>query len=78
MVLNFINPIGNSTYKIYDLLRIKLSTGLRLSFSHPSENKFRHKLADSLNPLCSVLFKLSLHFIFFSAAKILQLYAKPL
>ena len=65
MVLNFISPIGNSTYKIYDPLGIKLSTRLRLGFSHLSKNKFRHKLADSLNPLCSVLWKLSLHFIFF-------------
>ena len=78
MVLNFISPIGNSTYKIYDLLGIKLSTSLRLRFSHLSEHKFRHDLADSLSPLCSVFWKLSLYFIFFYDAKIIQLYAKPL
>ena len=53
MFLNFIKPTGNSTYKIYDLLGIKLLTRLRLGFSHLSEHKFRHKFADSLNPLFS-------------------------
>ena len=53
MLLNFIRPIGNSTRKIYDPLGIKLLTRLRLGFSHLSEHKFRHKFADSLNPLCS-------------------------
>ena len=53
MLLNFIRPIGNSTYKIYDPLGIKLLTRLRLGFSHLSEHKFRHNFADSLNPLCS-------------------------
>ena len=53
MLLNFIRSIGNSTYKIYDPLGIKLLTRLRLGFSHLSEHKFRHNFADSLNPLCS-------------------------
>ena len=53
MLLNFTRPIGNSTYKIYDPLGIKLLTRLRLGFSHLSEHKFRHNFADSLNPLCS-------------------------
>ena len=53
MLLNFIRPTGNSTYKIYDPLGIKLLTRLRLGFSHLSEHKFRHNFADSLNPLCS-------------------------
>ena len=35
MLLNFIRPIeNNSTYKIYNLLGIKLLTTLRLGFSH--------------------------------------------
>ena len=51
-MLPFIRSIGNSTYKIYDPLGIKLLTRLRLGFSHLSEHKFRHKFADSLNPLC--------------------------
>ena len=33
MLLNFIRPIRDSTYKIYDALGIKLSTRLRLGFS---------------------------------------------
>ena len=53
MLLNFIRPTGNSTYKIYDQLGIKLLTRLRLGFSHLSEHKFRHNFADSLNLLCS-------------------------
>ena len=44
-------PTGNTTYKIYDLLGIKLLTRLWLGFSHISEHKFRHN--DSPNPLCS-------------------------
>ena len=53
MLLNFIRLIGNSTYKIYYLLGIKLLTRLRFGFSHLSEHSFRHNFADSLNPLCS-------------------------
>ena len=53
MLLNFIRPIGNSTYKIYDPLGIKLLTRLRRGFSHLFEHRFRHAFADSLNPLCS-------------------------
>ena len=53
MLLKFIRAIGNSTYKIYDSLGIKLLTRLQLGFSHLSEHKFRHNFADSINPLCS-------------------------
>ena len=53
MLLNFIRPRGNSNCKIYDPLEIKLLTRLRLGFSHLCEHKFRHNLAESLNPWCS-------------------------
>ena len=53
MLQNFIRPTGNSTYKIYDPLGIKLLARLRLGFNHLSEQKFRHNFADSLNPSCS-------------------------
>ena len=53
MPLNFIRLIGNSTYKIYDRLGIKLLTRLWLGFSQLFEHKFRHNFADSLNPICS-------------------------
>ena len=64
MLLNFIRPRGKSTYQIYDPLGIKLSTGLRLGFSHLSEHKFRHNFADSMNPLCycSLETESTLHF----------------
>ena len=64
MLLSFIRPSGNSTYKIYDPLGIKLLSRLRLGFSHLSEHKFRHNFADSLNPFCSgsLETKSTLHF----------------
>ena len=66
MLLNFIRPIGNSTYKIYDVLRIKLLTVLRVGFSHLFLYKFRHNFADSLNPLCSCFLETSSTLHFFS------------
>ena len=60
--LNFIRTTGNSTYKIYDPLGIKLLTRLRLGFSHLSEHKFRHNFTDSLNPLYSCSLESTLHF----------------
>ena len=67
MLLNFIRPVGNSTYKMYDPLGIKLLTRLRLGFSHLSEHKFRHNFADSLNPLCSCSLETKSTLHFFSA-----------
>ena len=43
----------NKTFSIYDPLGIKLLNRLRVDFSHLNEHKFRHNLADTLNPLCS-------------------------
>ena len=62
MLLYFIRPTGNSTYKIFDLLEIKLLTRLRLG--HLSRCKFRHNFADSLNLLCfcSLKTETTLHF----------------
>ena len=65
MLLNFIRPIGNCTYKIYDLLGIKLLTRLRLGFSHLYEHEFRHNFADSLIPLCSCSLKIDWTLYFF-------------
>ena len=81
MLLNFIRPLGNSTYKIYDSLEIKLLTRLRLGFSYLSEHKFRHNFADSMNPLWSCSLETTLRVytsFFFFAAKIILLYAEPL
>ena len=65
MLLNFIRPIGNSTYKVYHPLGIKLLTRLRLGFSHLFEHKFIHNFADSLNLLCSCSLETesTLHFL---------------
>ena len=49
LLLSFKRSPGNSIYKIYDLLGIKLLTRLQLGFSHLAEHKFRHNFADSLN-----------------------------
>ena len=38
MLANFIRPTGNSTYKVYDPLGIKLLTSLRLGYGHFSWN----------------------------------------
>ena len=43
----------NKTFSIYDPLGIKLLNRLRVDFSPLNEHKFRHKFADTLNPLCS-------------------------
>ena len=51
--LTFVRPLENDTYGIYDLLGVRLLNRLRLGFSHLREHKFRHNLADTLNPLCS-------------------------
>ena len=78
MLLKFIRPIENSTYKIYDPLGIKLLTRLRLGFSRLSEHKFRHNFADSLNPLCYFSLETESTLLFFYATKIILLYAEPL
>ena len=70
VILNFIRPTGNSTYKICDPFSIKLLTRLWLGFSHLSEDIFKHNFAD--------LLKLILHFIFFYTATIILLYAESL
>ena len=65
MLLNFIRPTGNSTYKIYDPLGVKLLTRLRLGFSHLSEHKLRHNFADLLNSLCSCSLEIESTLYFF-------------
>ena len=65
MLLNFIRPIVNSIYKIYDPLGIKLLIRLRLGFSHLSEHEFRHNFADSLNQLCPCSLETESTFHFF-------------
>ena len=52
-LLNFIRPVENDTYGIYDPFGVRLLNRLRLGFSHLREHKFRRNFADILNPLCS-------------------------
>ena len=52
-LLNFVRPIENSIYNIYDPLGIKFLHKLRVGFSHLHEDRFRHNFADTMNPLCS-------------------------
>ena len=49
---NFIRPVENSIYGIYDPLGIKLLNRLRQFFSHLREHEFRHNFADIMNSLC--------------------------
>ena len=57
-------PHANSTYRIHNLVGIRLLTRLRLGLSHLNEHKFRHNFAGCVNPLCSCSIKpeTTLHF----------------
>ena len=50
---NFIKLKENFTFSISDPVVLKLLTRLRLNFNHLNEHKFRHKLRNTANPLCS-------------------------
>ena len=52
-LLSFIRPIESNLYNIFDPIRLKFLTCLRLGFSHLNEHRFRHNLQDCMNPLCS-------------------------
>ena len=52
-LLSFIRPVQRSTFNIFDPIRIKLFTQLRLDLSHLNEHRFRHNFQDCMNPLCS-------------------------
>ena len=54
-LLNFIKPMANSIFNIYDATGVKLLTRLRLGFSHLNEHKFRHNFQETLNPMCSCM-----------------------
>ena len=75
-LLNFIRPTGNSTYKFYDLLGIKLFTRFWLGFSHLLEHKFRYNFANSLNPLSSCSLRTESTHHYFYAAAIILLYTE--
>ena len=47
----------NSTYRIYNLIGIRLLTCLQLDLSQLNECKFKNNFADCVNPLCSCSIK---------------------
>ena len=51
-------------YKSHNLKGIKLMTRLRSALSHLRERKFKKSFQDSIYPLCKVVTKLNLYFIF--------------
>ena len=58
-------PHANSTYRIHNLVGIRLLTRLRLGLSHLNEHKFRHNFADCVNSLCSCSIKTETTIYFF-------------
>ena len=52
-LLRFIRPVANTIFNAHNTKRIKLSTRLRVGFSHLKKHKFRHNFQDALNPLSS-------------------------
>ena len=50
-------PYPNFTYRIHNPVGIKLLTRLHLGPSHLNDHKFRHNIADCVNPLCSCSIK---------------------
>ena len=68
----------NSIYNIYNPLRVKYLTRLRIRFSHLKEHKFKHNFQESIDPMCSSSngAETTIHF-FFSIEQILILKDKP-
>ena len=50
-LLKIIRPLGNSTYKIWDISGVKLLTKLRVQFSALNEHRFKHAF-NCLSPVC--------------------------
>ena len=53
MPLGFIRPMPNSIYNIYNPLRVKHLSRLRIEISHLKEHKFKHNFQDSIDPMCN-------------------------
>ena len=56
-ILDFIRPKENSICAIHDISGLKLTTRLRLNFSHLNEHNFRHNFKDTISPMCSCSFE---------------------
>ena len=48
-----IQPVPNSVFCIFNPLRLKLITRLRLRLSQLKEHRFNHNINDCINPLCT-------------------------
>ena len=51
-IFEFIRPLPNSIFDIYNPYGIKLLTRLRLGLSHFNEHTFKHGFSDTINPIC--------------------------
>ena len=51
-VLKLVQPLGNSYFSIDKPVGSKLLTRLWIQLSHLSENKFKHKISNLINPFC--------------------------
>ena len=52
IILSFFRPRQNSILAIHNTKGTKLLTRPRLNVSHLNENKFTHRFADSVEPMC--------------------------
>ena len=52
-LIKIIQPIPNPIFCIFDPLRLKLITRLRLGLSHLNEHRFNHNFNNCINPLCT-------------------------
>ena len=52
MLLEFIRPLPNSIFDIFNPYGIKLLTRLRLGLNHLNEHKFKHAFNVTTNPIC--------------------------
>ena len=51
-LLEFVRPLPNSIFGIYNPYGIKLLTRLHLGLSHLNEHKFKYGFNDTINPIC--------------------------
>ena len=52
-LIKIIRPISNPIFGIFNPLRLKLITRLRLSLSNLDEHRFNHNFNNCINPLCT-------------------------
>ena len=51
--MNSIRPTGSTVFNCHNPKGVKLVTRLRLGLNYLREHKFKHRVQDSLNPICS-------------------------